>query len=225
MKPIIEIRAQTAEEEFYLVWSLFHDLPDLREHHIHLLLPQDIRFLNVAVMAPSFRKGIKAELHDIFINEIYNRKGFDSGIEKLKSGLDLIESVIPVFNNLHEKWQFKLSEKYEILLTKYGSCGSYYVDTSQIVMLIHDDGKLCRDLNPIYTVIHEMIHIGTEKVIVEKFGLTFEEKEHVVYWICKKLMPDYYGVEFPNEKFAKILENCSLEELPEAVRKYKDMVV
>jgi len=82
---------------------------------------------------------------------------------------------------------------YQILLTLYGPGGRYNPEKGIVIIL--SAAKRMGRKNRAHTIVHEIVHIGIEQNIVQKYHLAHWEKEHLVDLICTlylhDLMPDY----------------------------------
>lgn len=88
-------------------------------------------------------------------------------------------------------------------------------------MLTTPAGQFKRKESPYYTMVHEMIHLGVEDIIVQKYGLNHQEKEHLVDLICslkfKQQMPDYRIQPMANTALKDFVNPQTLTNLPRAI--------
>jgi len=76
---------------------------------------------------------------------------------------------------LHEIPSFHLRDKYNIVLTKYGTGGSYYPQTDKVIVNIKTKGQE----EVMGTIIHEIVHIGIDHLI---------ESHNVKHWYKERLV-------------------------------------
>lgn len=119
-------------------------------------------------------------------------------------------------------WDFKIFPKYEVVLTKYGPGGRYNPNTGTVELLIFKGGKFGRE--PTHTIIHEIVHIGIEDSIVEKFKLNHSEKERLVDLlvriIFKEEFPDYLIQKIGDVRLDKYVTEETINSLPDAISRY-----
>ena len=84
---------------------------------------------------------------------------------------------------------------YEVIFTLYGSGGSYDPQTGLITLFTTKEGKFKKYQNPANTIIHEIVHIGMEHSLVQKYNLAHGLKERIVdtfvFLMFGELLPEY----------------------------------
>lgn len=103
-----------------------------------------------------------------------------------------------IFKTLNNNWKFKIAKEYKIILTAYGTCGSYNSTENNIIIRCTDNATPF----PI-SIFHEAIHIGIEKLIIQKYKLNQMEKERIVDLICKNYIGEEYRMQSLNDKINK----------------------
>lgn len=191
----ITVRANTPIEEFNYLKYIIVRLPFYMKHGYQVGLP-DIDELKS-------EKVLSNENHcfDLFLDKEYQVEFFENGISKAKEMCQIIEESFPKLVKLHDLWGFKIFNTYQILLTKYGPGGSYNEKKGSVIMKTMRDGTFGRN-NPEQTIAHEIIHIGVEECIIEKFKLNHTEKERLVDLMVKNLYKDV----FPNYRIQMLGE-------------------
>ena len=219
----LEIRSQTAKEEYDYLWFVLNDMPFYKENNYTVELPDNPVFLELAKKSPKFGKINKKELFNLFKKEIYDTVFFKQGISRLESYRPMFDKAISKFIGMNQKWGFKIFPKYSVLLTRYGTGGSYYPDEGKILTITNFDGNL-KESCPGESLIHEIVHIGIEKNIVNHFSLDNWEKEAVVDLICvlkfKDILPTYQIQKQGNKKIGNYITLKSINNLPKAIEKY-----
>ena len=118
------------------------------------------------------------DIQKVLQNE-YNKDEYRSYTKLLKLKLDS-HSLEP----LKLLIGFRRSKDYKILLTKYGSSGSYDAKTATIIVNI-----ILRNIDKsIGTVVHEIIHIVIQHLI-DEYAIAHWHKERLVDLIQEKLYP------------------------------------
>ncbi len=192
--PQLTIRAATKVEELYrVIWTIYK-LPFYHEHQHKVVLPNN-PFINNFLNLPQFYQYAE----NIIAAQYGKGVDYQHGVRKLEEARPKIEQAFPIFKQFNKAWDFHLLPHYKILLTKYGSGGSYLTNTRLI--LVRLSNELIGNTDVAEIPIHEMTHIGVEK-FVQQYSLNQDEKEGLVDGICltafKDLLPGYKT----NPKFA-----------------------
>lgn len=146
------------------------------------------------------------------------------GVENLEKCRSVFNKASEIFEEMSKKWGFKLFEEYSVFLTAYGPGGNYNLcgDNPRIIMLTTIEGYF--KVNLIEHVIHEMVHLGIEEDIVEKFKLDHREKETLVDVICflkfRELIPNYRFQLNENNKIREYINSKTVGNIPEIIKKY-----
>jgi len=221
--PKLIIRAQNSEEELEYLWYVLSKIPFYKENGYSYEIPKDKEFEEVARISPNFKSVDKQRLRKYFLENIYNAEFFNAGLRALENVRCDIESCMKRFVEFNHLWNFKLLPKYEITLTKYGPGGNYDVKTGKIVMMTRVDGTFKRP-SPGHTPVHEMVHIGIEENIVQKYNLSHWEKESLVDLICflsfKKELPNYHTQDRGDKRLIPYINEIALKNLPKAIEEY-----
>ncbi len=165
------------------------------------------------------------KLSKLISEKIYNKNDYSTGIKNIKKVLPEIEGIFSKFEEFHRKWDFKFFKEYKLFLTLYGAGGSYEADKGEITILTTKTGEFKRGINPIGTIIHELVHIGIEERIIQKYNIPQIIKERIVdkfvFANFKDILPNYIIQNFGDKTIDKYLEdkNC-WENLPYFVEKY-----
>jgi hypothetical protein len=90
---------------------------------------------------------------------------------------------------------FRTFGHYDVVLTLYGPGGGYDSSTGRITLFTDAEGHGRFDKPFAHTIVHEMVHIGIQKRIVEAKQLTHSDKERLVDRVCllafDDLLPGY----------------------------------
>lgn len=101
---------------------------------------------------------------------------------------------------------FNLQNKYNIVLTKYGTGGSYNLGTDEVIVNIKTKGRK----KVMGTIVHEIVHIGIDRFI---------KSHNVKHWRKERLVDLITGKYFPElSKLQNIAEDISMVDA--AFKKY-----
>jgi hypothetical protein len=119
-------------------------------------------------------------------------------------------------NSFREKWGFNLLARYEVLLTRYGPCGSYNPDTGKIIVLAKSDGSFRRSKSH-HVVANEIVEIGIEPLI-KNLKLTHEERERVTDLTC------FLGLGDILQGYTMKLNDTSLSPIGDKILEIKELI-
>jgi hypothetical protein len=192
----IRILVPTVKDEVDRIWTTLEQINFLDQYGYKPKFP------SLPEMDSFVQKARANELSDsdynaitISIEKIFNKADYTIAYTKVSDSLPIISQVFPVFTKYKSNWGFKIFPTYTIHLTMYGMGGSYDPQTGTIILLTTPDGTFVRGNSPTQTVIHEMVHLGIEKCIVQEYSLGQKTKERIVDLFCNyhflSLVPDY----------------------------------
>jgi hypothetical protein len=197
-------------------------MPFFRQQGYDVALPDHPLFR--ALAAPEARLGDanEAELRSVFKTEVYRASDFAAGMHALDVPRERLVEVFRAFREF-EKWGFVIFPSYEVLLTLYGPGGSFDAERGSVILFTTRDGRFKRKTG-FEVVVHEFVHIGIQKRIVERLGLTHWEKERLVDRICavrfRTVLPGYVVQGKPEEPLDAFVTEASLVDLPDAIEEY-----
>lgn len=225
-KQHVLVIANTIDEEFDYLMFLLKDMDFFNQYGYEVALPDHPFFLNIS-KNPSLLKSLNLEeVKNIFKKEIYDPTFFEKGIKKINENIELIEKAIQRMKKL-KKWKFKIFKKYKVKLTAFGAGGSYIFQCGIVLITLNEKGEFYQ--NPWNTIIHEIVHIGIEKSLVNKFKLTHTETETIVDAICANYLGDMlidYKLEgLSDKKLFNLINKDNLMELPRIIKEYKKLKI
>jgi len=195
-----------------------------RENGYTVALPEDPRF-----RSPSGQGGGSSSAVDgtsqleSFSTEIYDVRSFDGAIEILRASQVLLQAALERVEEFGASPSFAALPRYEVVLTLYGSGGSYDAESGTITMLTTPEGSF-KGGGGAHTVVHEMVHMAVEESMVQRFGLSHWEKERLEDIICRShfgdLLPDYQLQSQGVEALDGFIDRVSVENLAAAVGRY-----
>jgi len=218
----IIVRAQTADEEFEYLMKVLRRMDFYNQHGYKIPIPDHPFFLDISNNLDLLNSLDMKKAKNIFREEVYNQLFFQKGLETVNKNIKLVERAIKRMEEW-KNWKFKLFPKYEVRLTSYGPGGTYDFNHGNIIMKTKESGEFVR--TPYHTIVHEIIHIGIEESIVEKFELTHVEKEGLVDSICANYfndsLIDYIVQDRGDKKIFNLVSKDNIMELPKIIENYK----
>lgn len=163
------VRVPTFEEEKRRVGGLRSRLDWYRSHGYDILLPTN-------------------DLEEEFRLEDYQK-----AVEQVGSRREVVLQAADRIKEFSEMWHVVVPQAVTVVITKYGVGGSYDVDSARIVLLLKPDGTFMKPVE--HLVVHELLHLASDRSLVELFGLTHGQKERFVDLLCRDafgdLLPGY----------------------------------
>lgn len=225
----IEVKIPTLEEETEYVWRTISDIPFFEEHNYQISLPEG------KIISQLKEKARQNKLEDIHYDwlkahmktNVYKSSDYEKGYNEIKKNEALINKMIREFSELEKEWSFKKFDKYEVKLTLYGPGGSYDPETGSLLIFTTKEGDFKQYKNPANTIIHEVIHIGIEESIVNKYQVSHSLKERIVdklVLICfSQYLPEYQQQSIGDSRINPYLKNKrgiqSLDKIVEGFQK------
>jgi hypothetical protein len=143
------------------------------------------------VTAQSSGAEIKAQVESEFNEEKYLQFATELKIEWQQFSSE--------FEKVKGEATIAFSDKYTVLLTKYGTGGSYNATSDQIIVKI--EGRTVSSV--LGTLVHEMVHIAIQKFI-EKYEVTHWKKERLVDLILEHYFPSLRSMQIITEDVSEV---------------------
>lgn len=217
-------RGQTKEDAFYYVASLIKDLPELKKSPYTVSLPEQKDF-EAVYQNPALLEERAELLRKIFYEEVYDASKFDATLKVLCHTEDVVKKALKKLAVLEKNWGFRVKQRYDIVVTVYGTGGEYRWEDPEVgtVLVKVDTRKTAKNYTK--TILHEMVHIGIQEDIVNKYELSHWEKERLVDLICsiylKDLLPEYGMQKSADTKIDTFVsEEAIVKNLPAAIRAF-----
>jgi hypothetical protein len=214
--PKVTICAPSANEEFEKLKFVLNRLSFYKSNGYVVTLPN-----NTLLQDPKILEDLD-NAFNLFKTSEHDSDFFNKGLETINFERDRVEKFIQKLLFLKDYWDFKIFPEYKIVLTKYGTGGSYNADVGKVVLLIRKEGGSNRD--PSQTIIHEIVHIGIEESIVQKFSFYHSEKERLVDLLVKtifaKEFPNYHIQKLGDSNLDEFINENSIKNLPETIKRY-----
>ncbi|WP_299431365.1 hypothetical protein [uncultured Aquimarina sp.] len=178
----IQINIPTADFETEYVWRTIQDINFFEDNNYQISLPKDplIEDLKIKAKKEKLTNEDYNKLKTFIRDSVYDVTDYQKGYEKIKNQLPLINNLVNEISELDYKWNFKEFSVYNINLTLYGPGGRYDSDEGSILIFTTSKGQFKSYDNPANTIIHEIIHIGIESAIINKFQVPHPLKERIV---------------------------------------------
>ncbi|HOZ55613.1 MAG TPA: hypothetical protein PLH29_00030 [bacterium] len=170
------------DDEFESLREVYEEMDWYKKHNYEPHLPEHSKFKEIEKI--SDKEDIDWEkLKEIFANEIYN-DNYTHELEGIKQQESFLMEAVARLRSLKEKYNLEIFSTYEIIFKTYGMGGTYGVgaDRGKVILRKNDNP----DFNYGITCIHEMIHIGIEKSIVQEHDLSQSAKERLVDLIIRE---------------------------------------
>lgn len=218
---MVHIRRADAEEEAAYVNHLLDRLPFYQEHGYSIVLPNSpVVDQFASSKSSSERARLREQLTQMVRVELYSPEDYSVGLRRIKEEADVVRKAIEECRRFENRWGFAILPAYTIILTRYGTGGSYNLREGRIIIRTDADGGFKRK-SPSHTVVHEMVHIGVERCIVERFHLSHIEKERVVDLVCsiglEGILREYEVSQRGDTRLDSYITRETLHDLPSAV--------
>ena len=209
----IQVNIPSADAEADYIWRTIRDIKFFEANNYQVSLPGGQLMENLKNKARNGQLSDKdLEKLKVYMNEsIYDQSNYTKGYKKIKEQIPLLNKMLQEVKTMGWKWGFKIFDTYQINLTLYGPGGSYNPDEGSILIYTTPRGQFKNYDNPANTIIHEIVHIGIEKSLIQKLNVPHTLKERIVDQIAalcfKKYLPDYRIQEMGENRIDKYLKN------------------
>ena len=210
----LSIGIPTIEQEATSIWRTINDIEFLEEQGYQISLPEleQIASLIDKSRAGTFGNKDFGSIQQLLSESIFDPQDYKAALEKVKAQRTLINGFIQqlAVDTPNRKWEFTFFERYEIVLTLYGTGGSYDPDNGTVTLFTTPEGAFKNYENPANTITHEIVHMGIEQPIVQKYQLPHALKERVVdrfeYVLIGEQLPNYKMQPMGNEQIDDLLK-------------------
>lgn len=178
--PSIAVREQRSDEMFKDIVRLFAKQEFYREKGYQVIFPKDealSRFLS---------EGDPEAARKHFEENVFPTIDLRREISAHERVRDESQDILQFLQQNSQRLSLRLPQTFDLVLTPYGPGGSYDAISGQIFLLASSER---RNLSVRERLAHEIVHIGVEH-LVQRFGLTHEEKERLVGLICSVELKD-----------------------------------
>lgn len=159
-----------------------------------------------------------------FEQSVYDANAFVTALREVRTAIPIVDEAVDRMEPWRT-WGFVTFDRYEVVLTLYGPGGSYESSTGRVTLFVDRDGKGRFGKPFAHTIVHEIVHIGVQKGIVEEKKLSHPDKERLVDRICvvafADLLNGYRVQKMGNPQLDAYVGADSLRDLPAAVDRYR----
>ena len=222
----IYVIQHNAEITFNSVMNLLKWMPFLRKNKYGAIIPKEYEKLSHE--QDKIDSIDKEKYLEIFKKNIYKKLPTEHVQKLVNDNKTLFDNVFKRFNVISKNWKFKTFKEYSICITLYGTGGMYDEESGSIIIRVNSNGipNIVRK-NVVHTFVHEMVHIGIEKNIVQHIGLSHWEKEFLVDSICNIYFGDLlvgYTIQQPGYAHKSMLDFVNKDSIEtnliEAIKQY-----
>jgi len=229
-KAQILVSIPTIEQEATSIWRTINDIEFLEQQGYKINLPKNevIESLITKSRDKNFDNSDFEKIYNLLDSIIYDESKYSTALEKVNVQEDLINSLVTRLksNTTSWNWQFQTFDTYQVVFTLYGTGGSYDPDLGLVTLFTNEKGSFMNYDNPANTILHEIIHMGIEKSVVQRHNLPHGLKERVVdkitYILFNDELTDYKIQNMGDIRIDKYLKNEEdLKNLNSLVVKYQ----
>lgn len=196
---LLIIDLPTIEQEATSIWRTINDINFFESQGYTINLPEHelIDSLIQKSKNGGFGNDDYSSIYAMLEAGVYRAEDYEKALEKITDQQELLNALIQKLANAKNewKWDFKLYESYEVVLTLYGTGGGYDPETGRITLLTKPEGSFMKYQNPANTLIHEIVHLGIEQSIIQAYGVEHVLKEKIVdsmvYILFHESLPAY----------------------------------
>lgn len=163
----------SAESELTRVRNVFERKDFFRENKYRITLPEGIT--------------LDGSLNEEVVGKIHREINIEK-VRKIEEEIKLTwPDIIKRIRTVATEIEYRLPEKYTLILSRYGTGGSYRAKENSIVLNIENPAYF--DNSPQHTIAHEIFHIAIQHLI-EKYNIKHWVKERIVDLMMQKIYPD-----------------------------------
>lgn len=225
----LTIKRPSIEQEASSIWRTINDIEFLERqgYKIHLPKNDSIQFFVNQSRNKTFSNADYRPIYNLVESNIYNPHTYNAALIKTKASQEQLNTLIKELKEVTNSWawNFKLFDVYSIVFTLYGTGGSYDAELGSITLFTNSAGDFMNYKEPTNTIIHEIIHIGIEESIVQKYNLPHGLKERIVdritYLLFSKQLTAYKLQHMGNPEIDNFIKNKKdLETLNVQIEQY-----
>lgn len=227
----ISIAVPTIEQEATFIWRTINDIEFLEGQGYKINLPENdsIQSLIEKSRNGEFGNDDFSGIYNLLETSIYTKSNYELALRKVRAQEELINQLVDQLYTSKENWDwgFKTFENYNIIFTLYGTGGSYDPDLGTVTLFTTLEGDFMSYDEPANTIMHEIVHMGIEESIVQKYEVPHGLKERIVdkitYIMFSEFLPEYKVQNMGDteiDDFLRLRED--INELDSIVEKYKE---
>lgn len=208
------------------VWQTIRDIGFFESHGYQVNLPKGklIQEMIEKSKKGEFGSDDFSSLYQFMEDSVYRKSDYKKGVAKVRERISFLEELVDEISKNNWSWRFKTFETYQIHLTLYGSGGSYNPENASILLFTNTEGGFKNYADPAYTLIHEIVHLGVEASLIQKYQVPHAMKERVVdsivFYFFGESLPEYSRQEMGDNRLdAYIQSKEDLGKVDEALMK------
>ncbi|MFK8006931.1 MAG: hypothetical protein AB8H03_11190 [Saprospiraceae bacterium] len=227
----ISISIPTIEQEATSIWRTINDIEFFEKQGYKINLPENDLIQSLIEKSKNGKFGSDdfSEIYNLLEVNIYKKDNYELALKKVSDQKKMINKLVNELYILQKKWnwEFKMFENYNIVFTLYGTGGSYDPDLGIVTLFTTSKGEFMNYDKPANTIIHEIIHMGIEKSIVQKYNLPHGLKERIadamVFLLFGKSLPEYKIQNMGDKKIDQSLKKkTDINELDSIIKKFME---
>lgn len=220
------VNVPTADAESQYIWRNVQDIPFFEQNGYQVAFPPVASLESLKEKARS--RSLSDKDYEVLTAElksaVYSEGDYDVGFEKVEEALPLVDVMLDKIKGLDLNWDFKIFSQYNVNLTLYGPGGSYDPETGHITLFTTPQGQFKQYANPANTIIHEIVHMGIEASLINKYEVPHSMKERIVDQFVmlnfKALLPDYRLQDMGDYRADEIMKSAKdLKDLDKRIEK------
>lgn len=225
----VSINIPSIHQEATSIWRTINDISFLEQqgYNIHLPKHDSIQSLMVKSKQKTFGNQDFETIYTLLESGIYHQAQYDLALDKVEAQKALINRLINQLKMAKRRWNwdFKIFDVYPIVFTLYGTGGSYDPESGTVTLFTNTEGEFMNYEQPANTIMHEIVHMGIEASIVQKYNLPHALKERIVdkitYLLFKSSLPEYRVQNMGDPKIDQYLKSPKdLANLHLAIERY-----
>lgn len=195
----LAVNAPTIDQEATSIWRTINDINFLEGQGYTVHLPEValLDSLQAKSKEGAFGNQDFPTIYNLLEQTVYDEANYQLALAKVKAQEELLNTLLQRLRAASKtwNWDFKLLETYDVIFTLYGTGGSYDPDNGRVVLFTTLQGDFMNYEQPANTIIHEIVHLGVETSLVQRYQLSHPMKERlvdtIVYLLFNDLLPQY----------------------------------
>jgi len=212
---LVKVTIPSIEQEATSIWRTINDIAFFQKQGYRVNLPDHplIDSLIDKSTNGQFGNNHFAAIYQLLEDNVYKKEHYQIAHEKVTKDVKLINQLIHrlLTSKRNWDWSFKTFRQYEVVFTLYGTGGSYDPDQGTITLFTTADGRFMNYDSPANTIMHEIVHMGIEHSLIQKYKLSHGLKERIVdqmtFLLFKRFLPEYKVQPMGDPKIDQYLQN------------------
>ncbi|MEM9983514.1 MAG: hypothetical protein AAF804_00330 [Bacteroidota bacterium] len=202
----LEIQIPSVQQEATSVWRTINDIAFFEQQGYQVNLPKGALIDSLVQKSKEGDFGNEdfSTIYGLLEAGAYDKADYQAALAKVEAQEWLLQRMLIRLDSLQKTWAwgFKLFDEYPVVFTLYGSGGSYDPDEGSVLIFTTPSGKFKNYENPANTVIHEIVHIGIEASIIQRYQVPHALKERLV----DLTVATFFGADLPDYRIQNMGE-------------------